>query len=353
MAEPRTLRLVFWNTFLLHPHPIPGGPGLPAIADLAAPAVPQRATAIGKAIGARFDIAAFAEAFEPADHARIVRAWGASGLQTATGPARSILRGPLGFASSGLFTVVAGHAITRQSTHRFVTRGSYLHDADALANKGVLLTEIDLGGDAGRLELYSTHLCWGTGLLPGRVALDPRRRHATRMAQLDELVTFVQRTHRPGNVVMVVGDFNVPAFAPDYPDGPTLQYDELTSRLGSLGLRDVWATNGSMLRPRIGDTCGAPTDDFADQRDPDDSDALVDGPNPGAATVEPSLVEQRERIDYVFLADPDPSQRLRVDVGGVRRYAFPRASGAAQRSRLVRLSDHLAIGVDLIVTDPS
>src|SRR5690606_823428 len=127
----------------------------------------------------------------------------------------------LGFASSGLFTLVDGHRIARRATHRFRTRGSYLHDADALANKGVLLVEIDLGDAGGNLELYSTHLCWGTGLLPGGNAQDPRRRHRVRMAQLDELTRFVKRTHRPGNVIAVVGDMNVPAVRPSYPDGPT------------------------------------------------------------------------------------------------------------------------------------
>lgn len=350
MSSPDQIRLVFWNTFLLHPHPIPGGPGLPAIGELAAPAVPERAAAIGAALSRRFDVAALAEAFEPADHARICDAWGsdtmptATATATATGPGRSLLRGPLGFASSGLFTLVDRRRIARRATHRFRTRGSYLHDADALANKGVLLVEIELGHAVGNLELYSTHLCWGTGLLPGGDAADPRRRHRVRMAQLDELTRFVRRTHRPGNVVSVVGDMNVPAVAPDYPDGPTVPYDGLVERLGSLGLQDLWTTHGS----GDGWTCGAPTDSFADQADPDDPDALVD--DAAGAAVDPAHLAARERIDYLFLAEPDPTQRVRIEATSVRRYAFPRAAGAPKRDRLVRLSDHLAIGADLTVS---
>lgn len=347
MSAPDQIRLVFWNTFLLHPHPIPGGPGLPPIAELAAPAVPERATAIGAALGRRFDIAALAEAFEPADHDRVKAAWGNEAVRTATGPARSLLRGPLGFASSGLLTLVDHHRIARRATHRFRTRGSYLHDADALSNKGVLLVEVDLGlGETGgNLELYSTHLCWGTGLLPGGRAADPHRRHRVRMAQVDELVRFVERTHRPGNVIIVVGDMNVPAVRPTYPDGPTVEYDDLVARLGSLGLVDLWTLHGS----GAGATCGAKTDAFADQADPDDPDALVDD-DALLAAADPAHLAERERIDHVFLAEPDPTQRVRIEATSIRRYAFPRPPGAPKADQLVRLSDHLAVGVDLSVS---
>ncbi len=353
MTDPQTLRLVFWNTFLLHPHPISGGPGLPPVADLAAPSVAERAIAIGAALSRRFDVAALSEVFEEADKKRILTAWGTPTVNTAAGPGRSLIRGPLGFSSSGLFTLVDGPRIVRRSTHRFRARGSYLYDADSLSNKGVLLTEIGLGDDVsgGNLELYSTHLLWGSGLLGGTTAVDPRRRHRLRMAQLDELVAFVERSHRPGNVIAVVGDMNVPAEDPAYPEGADRQYRDLTERLGGIGLTDLWTTHGTGL----GHTCGAPTDSFADQTDPDDPDALVDLEPDEAQTaardqIDPALVAERERIDYLFLADPDPSQRVRVEATSVRRYAFPRFAHASSRHRLVRLSDHLAIGADLAIS---
>lgn len=343
-GEPDRLRLVFWNTFLLQPRPIPGGPGLPAIGELAAPAVADRAVAIGRALKNRFDVAALAEAFEAPDHERLVEAWGSSGLRTAKGPGRSLLRGPLGFASSGLFTITHGRRIVRERTLRFTQRGSYLHDADALANKGVLLVEIDLPRHEGNLELYSTHLCWGTGLVGGTVADDPVRRHRTRMEQLDELVAFVERTHRPANVAIVVGDMNVPALDPAYPDGPTAQYDDLTGRLGALDMEDLWPILGT----GAGATCGAAVDAFADQRDPGDPDALSDrGGGPGA---DPRLVAERVRIDYVFLQTPRERHRVGVRAESMRRLAFPRPDNARARDRLARLSDHVALGVDLAVS---
>lgn len=336
MANPTTLNLAFWNVFLLKPRPIPGGPGLPAIGDLAAPAVSERAARIGEALSERFDIVAFGEAFEDPDRQQIVASWGSSTLETACGPQRSLRRGGWGFASSGLFTVVNGYRITRVAKHQFVTRGSYRYDADALANKGVLFVEIDLGAPYGKIEIASTHLIYGTGLLGGSTAQDRVRRHSLRMRQLDELVGFVRSEHRSENPLFVVGDFNVPAYAPDYVDGPLAQYQELTESLAALGVRDLWADHGN----GDGFTCGSPIDDFGDQVDPDDPAALVDTP---VTPADAALTGQRERIDYIFASLPESGWTI----NSMRRYAFPRAVHAPDRDRLVRLSDHLAIGVSL------
>lgn len=156
------------------------------------------------------------------------------------------------------------------------------------------------------------------------------------MAQIGEVVDFVRATHRPGNATVLVGDLNIAADDPAYPDGPDAQYADLTARLGVLGLRDVWVDHGT----GAGHTCGAPTDAFADQVDPADPDALVDEVDPDVAGVDSAHLAERVRIDYAFTAAP---------VASVRRYAFPRPVGAVKRDRLVRLSDHLALGVDLVV----
>ena len=82
------VRLLFWNVFLLKPRPIPGLPGLPAVGELAAPAVHERASAIGRRLRGRFDIAALSEAFEPDDRARIEAGWASPTLDVAVGPTR-------------------------------------------------------------------------------------------------------------------------------------------------------------------------------------------------------------------------------------------------------------------------
>ncbi len=336
MNKQLHLRLAFWNVFLLKPRPIPGGPGLPAIGDLAAPAVSERAARIGEALSNRFDVVAFGEAFEEPDRQQIVRGWGSSTLETACGPQRSLRRGGWGFASSGLFTVVNGYPITRVAKYQFATRGSYRYDADALANKGVLFVEIDLGAPYGKIEVASTHLIYGTGLLGGPTAQNRVRRHALRMQQVEELVGFVHREHRQDTPLFVVGDFNVPANAPDYVDGPLAQYQELTESLSTLGVRDLWADYGE----GDGSTCGSPVDDFGDQADPDDPAALVDEQRPPS---DAALAGQRERIDYIFASVPESGWTI----NSIRRFAFPRDAHAPNRDRLVRLSDHLAVGVSL------
>ncbi len=342
MRNRDRIRLLFWNTFLLKPRPIPGGPGLPAFGELAAPVVAERARRIGATLGGRFDVVALAETFELDDRQRILDAWSGGVPAHVAGPERSLRHGPGGFTSSGLFTLVDGWPIVRRATHRFATRGSYRYDADALANKGVLLCEVESPGDAGNLEVFSTHLLYGTGLLPGRTANDPHRRHALRMAQVDEMVAFIEAEHRADNTLMLVGDMNIRAVDPDYGDGPGAQYDDLCARLDRLGLVDIWRTHGT----GDGFTCGAATDAFADQRDPDDADALVDAADGASGAVAPEFAAQRERIDYAFIAPARNGPSWTVS--SIRRYAFPRAAGAPASDRLVRLSDHLALGVELL-----
>ncbi len=342
-AGPLPIRLLFWNTFLLSPRPIPGGPRLPAIGDMAAPAVADRAKAIGERLFGRFDVMALAEVFETNDRHLILDGWqGRPRVSSVAGPARSLLRGG-GFASSGLFTVVNRLRIMRSERHQFATRGSYLHDADALANKGVLMVEVNAEiGAEGRIEVFSTHLFAGGGLLPGGNVDDQRRLHQIRMAQLDELVAFVQRVHRPGNIIVVAGDFNVPAIAPGYPDGDTAQYDDMMQRLSVLEVHDVWVDHGDGDGP----TCADPRDDFADQAHPTLPDALVAGEDD--LLVDPGFAAQRQRIDYVFLEAPRDDHGLRVEVDTVQRFAFPRDTDAPKRERLPRLSDHVALGVRLL-----
>ncbi|HEY1990374.1 MAG TPA: endonuclease/exonuclease/phosphatase family protein [Acidimicrobiales bacterium] len=334
------LRLVAWNTFLLRPRLIPGGLPLPAVGEMAAPAVADRAVAIGRALAGAYEVSALTEVFDPIERRSVLGAWGDRPWVTAVaGPDRSFPpRGPAAFASSGLFTV-AEVPVTRTDQLRFETRGDRRHDADAWSNKGVLLVEVDpLGGAAGKVEIYSTHLLFGTGLLPGRHAADPERRHQLRMQQVDELVAFVAGAHRPENLAVVVGDFNVPAHHPAQGLRPDRWYLDLTSRMARLGLVDTWVERG--VGP--GPTYGLPEDRFGDE-DPEAPGRLVDdsgGPGGGA---------ERQRIDYIWVQSPSLEHRLEATVGRPRRRAFPRPADAPDHDRLPRLSDHLAVELELVV----
>ncbi len=338
----RIVRLLFWNAYLLRPRIIPYGPPLPAVGRLAAPAVPERATAIGRTLAGAYDIVALAEVFDPAERKRVLEGWAGRPDATAVvGPERSVA--PLANASGGLLTIADGLRLTRTDRYVFRARGERRYDADAWANKGVLLAEVDPGvGGPGRIEVFSTHLYWGTGLLGGARALDPERRRALRSAQIAELVAFVARAHRPENVAIVVGDFNVPAHDPDGPD-PAGAYDELSAALGSLGLVDTWAEAG--VGP--GFTCGPATDPF-DEDDPDAPGYLLDDPaaDPAGEASRP----ERLRIDSVWVQRAAADHRLAVTFGRPRRRAFPRPVGAPRLADLPRLSDHLALSVELTVT---
>ena len=345
-SGPLPVRLLFWNVFLLKPRLIAGGPGLPSIGEIAAPDVAGRAAEIGRTLFGRHDIMAFAEAFDPKEQRLIFDGWqGRPRMSSVAGPGRSLLGGPLGVASSGLYTVVNRLLMQRVERHQYTTRGSYLHDADAFANKGVLMTEVDPGVNAGRLEVFSTHLFYGGWTGTPHRADELRRRHRIRMAQVAELVTFVAKVHRPQNVVVIVGDFNVPAVDPSYPDGPTAQYDDLKAALAPLGMQDVWAHYGA----GPGDTCGAATDSFADQTDHELPGALLDDDvDVEGVPVSAELAARRNRIDYLFVQEPRRDHTLGIEVGSPRRMAYPRALDVANRDRLPRLSDHLALTVRLL-----
>ena len=339
------LRLVAWNTFLLRPRLIPWGMPLPAVGEMAAPAVADRAVAIGEALAGAYEVSALCEVFDPIERRWVLGGWGdRPGFTAVAGPERTFPPGgPAAFASSGLLTVADRVPVTRTGELRYETRGDRLHDADAWSNKGVLLVEVDpLGGAAGKVEIYSTHLLFGTGLLPGRRAADPERRHQLRMQQVDELVAFVEDVHRPENLVVVVGDFNVPAHDATQGLRPDRWHLDLAARLARLGLVDAWVAHG--VGP--GATYGRAEDAF-DEEDPDCPGRLVDdldGPGAGAGTG-----TERERIDYIWVQSPSPDHRLDVAFGRPRRRAFPRPTDAPDHARPPRLSDHLAVELELMV----
>lgn len=327
MADPppQALRLLFLNAYLLRPVSL--GVGRWRWEPGAAPAVADRATELGAALAPDHDVVALAEAFRPADRARVLRAWAGRPHQVAVGPEAgwSPAQGATAVAS-GLLTVSAGPRIVRRDTVRFTVRGSRLADADPWAAKGALMVELDVGLP-GRVELYSTHLCAGGGLLPGRgdrkAATDPVRR-----AQAEQLAAFVAATHRPGNLVVVVGDMNVEEDTPGHHD--------LAAALGAVGLDDLWE--------RLGLGWG-PTSTL------DVEAAVVARPDPApAASTDPRRADGTPvggRIDRVFLARPRPDDGLVVAAARLRRRALARRTGAPDRHRLAHLSDHLALELEL------
>ena len=327
-----TLRLAFWNTWLLAPRLWRNGPRVPGGKALFfAPDVELRAPLVGPALAGRFDVAALSEVFETSEQDAVARSW--PGATLVLGPQRKRFK-PTG---SGLVTLADKARVTVTRTAQLPYRsGGDLRDSDTYATKGALLTTVRLTDvpDAPEVDLVSTHLLAGGDTLPVPGARDQARHHDARMRQVDELVAWVGHHHRPGNVLVITGDFNVAAHDPDPKlADPTERYRTLLARLAPLGVRDLWAEQG--VGP--GHTC---TFDhpFDLPSDPDHPDRVIDHAHEQEATA------PGERIDYLFVAVPPGSG---ITAGRPRRWAFH--GRPAQGGPAGSLSDHLAISVDVIL----
>lgn len=385
-----TRRLLFYNTFLIPGLVIPlkdfiievlipDIPGIPDPHDLIetvlewlssfvptgritirpAPAMKERAAELGSAILADYDIAALCEAFDSEERALIIHAWPRDAR-----PDREIgpdVSGNWVVASSGLMTICPRGSITRKARHTFRQRGDRLRDVDAWANKGVLLTEIDFGLVRGRLELYSTHLFSGgtdgqlrrrsQDTLFGRIEVggEPTdlQRLEIRLGQVNEAVDFIRRTHRPENVAMLVGDFNINAHegAALRIDGITATpYEHLKRTLRALDMHDLWEalspaadanpTTGytSNIKSRGRDICPV------DARHPQYCDELTPPRRAG------------QRIDYVFVERQNQQHAFILDLTRPRRVPFERPPNAPGRDEVPFLSDHIGLELTLVAT---
>jgi len=329
------VRVLFYNTFLLRALRLPGGRWLHQ-----KPEVPARVREIGAALQDAYDVAALAEVFVPEDREVLVAAAGTgapSALAVAIGPDA---HPPAALTSSGLVTL-SRRPLVRQATHELRERGRRRSDSDAWAAKGVLLAEVDLG-QPGNLEVYSTHLFYGGDLWRSAARHRSPALHRIRQAQVEELLAFVDATHRPGNVALVVGDLNIDAEG-NGPDGQDPERglaaaEDLREAMDVAGFDDVWSVAGN----GPGWTCDllvAPAERFP--ADPDDPELCLE-PAPPA---QPG--DHLVRIDHAYLQRPTPSHAVEVAVRKVRRRTFPRPVDAPGRVAMPTMSDHLGLHLDL------
>ena len=353
------LRLLAQNTFLVHPVvlPLPGR----RVELGAGPAPLARARELADAVRHDYDVVALSEVFARRERDLLVEAWAPSvrppirppgvrrprgtDLQERPWAALGPLARPGRLQSSGLLTLVDGPAIVRVVSEAYRRAGSRLRDADALCSKGVLLTELDLGLGV-NLELISTHLLWGGGLvpLPAGAGDERRRRAGLRRAQVTQLLELAEREHRAGNAQMIVGDLNV-----DHADAD--EHGELVRSLDAAGFDDLWGHHGVGEGP----TCDAWLRTDLDPADPDDGRFATEPwvPAPGATG-------DAMRLDRALLRRPGPTDRsgtwLEVTVRALRRRRLPRPPGAPARDRMSVVSDHLGLHLELdlaVATAPS
>jgi hypothetical protein len=230
--------------------------------------------------------------------------------------------------------------VTATATHAF-TSGGDLRDSDTYATKGALFTRVRLAGGA-ELDVVSTHLLAGGELLPIPGSGDHARHHRARMAQVDELVQFVQRERNQENPLLVVGDFNVAAHDRRLRGDPGAYHRDLVDHLAPLDLVDLWTTGG--IGPGPTATFRRPA---AIPADPALPDCVLDDPDdpddPAAAPGGDGTSGEGDRIDYLWYSPPWRRARTTVQLDRPRRWAFP--GRPARGGPAGSLSDHLALSV--------
>lgn len=283
--------------------------------------VEARAKDIGRMIGYEdYDIACLCEVFG-ADDGDLIRNrvdnYGKTSWQEAFGPPDDWWD-----TSGGLYGLVGGdeRVLVHDEHQTYSDEGQY---ADEFANKGWLLMEVDLG--PGSLDIFMTHTDAGTGDVESR------------KTQIEELMSAVQdrQRHYPENVTMVVGDLNVYSSNNEY----HWLLEEMDS---TCSLRDVWLTRGGKA------SATHSFDIYCSNVNPpdcacDDYDAGDYG---------------GDRLDYVFLEDPQAAHDMNLDVARMRRRPFRRTEpcGDIDPSELVdsqceHMSDHLGLHLELIASN--
>ena len=318
-----SIKVVYWNTWLLRPRLWSGGPALPLTDRLFAPDVVERAPLVGRALAGSFDVCALAEVFDEREQDAVAVQWDEAEFQP--GPTASFPRR----VGSGLMTVVdpTSVEVVATASHRF-TAGGDLRDSDTFATKGALFTRVRHGCGA-ELDIVSTHLLAGGEFLPIPGSNDHARHHAARMAQVEELVEFVSTERSHENPLLLVGDFNVAADDRRVADDPTGYYRDLAERLEPLEVVDLWAEQG------VGP---GPTSSF------ETTDVLTPDPAfPDAVLDRGDEAPMGTRIDYIWASRPWRRARTQVEFDRPRRWAFP--GRPAKGGPAGGLSDHLALSV--------
>jgi len=317
----RELSMLVLNTYLLRLLPFAEHSKLRISG---APYPTHRAQELSEVL-ASYDVAALSEVFNARDVQTLCQA--DPHFRTRRGACSGPPAGAGRFTSSGLITL-SKRPVVRTATHRFMNRGSILHDPDAYAAKGVALTEINLGADR-NLEVFSTHLIAGNDLIPRQTVLrNPDHLSEVRLAQMREVLLFVDEYHRPNNATLVVGDFNIEA---DSLDGKTLAV-----AMGESGFEDLWDSDARGVGPTV----------HLEERpeffitDPGDERFFADLVDPG-----PVFDAPPPRIDFAFWRSGGPG----ITVEGVRRRALPRAGDADGRDVIGWMSDHAGLHLDLSV----
>lgn len=319
--EPRSHEFKFLalNTFLMD---VWGGAYRDIIGigpPIRKPAVGDRAPRIGQLVRGNFDIALLSEIFENNVKDLVLSAWrGADPQPSVVEDSRRRSN-----MSSGLVTVsvIPLSYDPNEVVHEYTVQSRLRQDG--LADKGVLFSSLPLDFVGGSVELYNTHLD----------ASDAD----VRAAQVGELAAFITRTHRPENVAILAGDFNI--------DSRTAEYINLRDAMRSIDLEDIWQSrNGTPGFTNLSENNSEEIGELICQEDSVDSLYCDD------FDVPPADFDRSSRIDYIFVSEPNEAHAYNLDFSRPRRVRHERRSGAPERNRIAYLSDHLGLSTTLLVS---
>ncbi len=212
-------------------------------------------------------------------------------------------------------------------SHRFETRGDYLKDSDYHSAKGVLRTVLPVG--IGQIEVYSTHMYAGGGFIGAEPSEAEKNR--VKLAQVDEMIAFVNAQKKPGNVCVILGDINIEGM-----DVNDETYREFISRMNRAGFDDIWIQRcvdreGNVVIQPTADT----TKDICDVEGQLCNElAAIRSSNP-------------ERLDYIFIERQKDSHSFVLDYTRPRRAPFYQ-EGVTEGMNF--LSDHLGLEITLKVS---
>lgn len=327
------------------------GISIPPIRIKPKPALDARNRALGPVL-ADYDVCCLSEVFKPAS-ARIISEGAGDGWTAVEGSGDE---GEFQLLGSGLYFMAKRYPVTRTDRMVYNERGDRLRDTDAWSNKGALFNAIDIG--IGELEVFQTHLYFG-GSMPVSVGSirEPtdRERMDVWRNELDELLDFVRRNHRPENVAILTGDFNM--------DGADVRHHaELRRRMDKLGLQDAWAWDVYGHRPSEGQTSRFTDRDETLQRDFGGVCALKEEP---AGSKERAGVRVRSycdddigpyqkkqqsgvgRYDFIWVERPTRQHRYHLELSRILRRPFPLTQAVDGE---LYLSDHMGLEVELLTS---
>ena len=313
----------------------------------AKPALETRALEMGPLFSG-YDICCLCEVWTSDSRARIKAGLSGGGWQLVAGPDGS---GAWILTESGLLFLAKNRNIVRTERMIYDNRGDRNRDSDAWSNKGAMLNEVDLG--FGKVEFFQTHLYYGGGIagnlpdfIPGIKDPTAEDRMSVWRDELKQLADFYREHHRPENVAVITGDFNM--------SGSNLhEYVEIRHVMDDLGMRDLWAWDVYGNEPSEGLTCRFTDGDKENWvRDFDAQCSYVPSrSDPQSCNDRTSLpIWPRDgvgRYDLLFMQVPTPEQHVRIEVSRSLRRPFKRSQVTDGETFL---SDHMGLDVTLFVS---